>query len=866
MNKVYLIPKYQVGAKTAYNAARGRRRRQQNDVAQGPRTLTMSPEERRKFEQAKRDELKRTHKKQYEKEYQKALQQKIEKERQEKERETRHRLEIGSNLIKNLKQQLDDLGVPYNPNASLGELYAAVLDNQEALTNYLHDGVYNPVFKRFDVTVKLPEEYKKFLDAAREENYYPGFMQDLEKYANYYRNQDVAGVLQNYSDQDVALNGPYLLDAAYAQMGESAGDWEHQAHNPEGIYYGDPDNYQKAMKSQYGKQMANRSSLGNIGNLFSPGQWVGWGRDMAKAGDFNPLMYLIPGYGLYEFATDSNVRQALWDSMLYGNSGWATEDFAFRHPQAATLLNIGLDLAVPWAIGKGTGLIARGIPRLTPRIQGVGRNMYNFLRSDPRTDLMVKTEINPNALTVDEMGKIMGGGDYLFSKSTDGLTINANGKIVRTGTNQRPTNKQMTRAVETVIDDYASIQERLPQDLQTEYNNILNGHSEMQQVKAAKQFNEKASAYIMEHAQDFDDVLSTKPSLAPRQTAEPTVTPNNPVTPESTTSELPAKAARPTEEAPARPAEETNASYETVEAEKPQSSTIEYGDNYRTTIDDDLSTEPSSQTGVPENNPKPAESGTTQQPSQAASSTSESSQAAPTESTPARSESAANGESASTSGNTGETSLDNPGQKYGLTKEQYEDYVKLSEKGGFRQRKLNRAEKLRYEDYEAKVKAVSQNEKPKLASKIKGITPSRILKGYGKAAAIATAVAAPIGIGTAAILAGKDVATGVSPGDRYKRAAKKAQMENEMENSKVNMEILNKTKELNKQAEDMQKQMEAMQPKDEIIGYEYDANGNIIGQQVKTANGNIKVIPIAPIDTTKVNQESKAYEGEFRQE
>ena len=57
-----------------------------------------------------------------------------------------------------------------------------------------------------------------------------------------------------------------------------------------------------------------------------------------------------------------------------------------------------------------------------------------------------------------------------------------------------------------------------------------------------------------------------------------------------------------------------------------------------------------------------------------------------------------------------------------------------------------------------------------------------------------------------------------------------------------------------------------MQPKDEIIGYEYDANGNIIGQQVKTANGNIKVIPIAPIDTTKVNQESKAYEGEFRQE
>jgi len=32
------------------------------------------------------------------------------------------------------------------------------------------------VFKRFDVTVKLPEEYKKFLDAAREENYYPGFM------------------------------------------------------------------------------------------------------------------------------------------------------------------------------------------------------------------------------------------------------------------------------------------------------------------------------------------------------------------------------------------------------------------------------------------------------------------------------------------------------------------------------------------------------------------------------------------------------------------------------------------------------------------------------------------------------------------
>jgi len=114
--------------------------------------------------------------------------------------------------------------------------------------------------------------------------------------------------------------------------------------------------------------MANRSSLENIGNLFSPGQWVGWGRDMAKAGDFNPLMYLIPGYGLYEFATDSNVRQALWDSMLYGNSGWATEDFAFRHPQAATLLNIGLDLAVPWTIGKGAGLIARGIPRLTPRI------------------------------------------------------------------------------------------------------------------------------------------------------------------------------------------------------------------------------------------------------------------------------------------------------------------------------------------------------------------------------------------------------------------------------------------------------------------------------------------------------------------
>ena len=973
MNKVYLIPKYQVGAKTVYNAYRGYIRRIQSDMAQGPRTLTMSPEERRRFEEAKRNKLKRTHKKQYKEAYQKRLEENRRKEAQRKEQETRTRLEIGSNLIQDLQRQLDNLGVPYNPNASLGELWTAVLENQEALTNYLHDGVYNPVFKRFDVTVKLPEEYRKFLDSAREEDYYPGFMQDLEKYANYYRNQDVAGVLRNYSDADVALNGPYLLDAAYAQMGESAGDWEHQAHNPEGIYYGDPDNYQKAMRSEYGKQMANRSSLENVANWVSPGQMFGAYRQMAEAGDFNPLMYLIPGYGAYKFATDGNVRQALWDSILYGNSGWVSNNYAFRHPQAANLWNIGLDFAVPWAVGKGAGLIARGAPRLQARFNTARGRIYDFLANSEF-----------DGLSYDEMSRIAGGGDWAFSDATAKFDITTEGKVVRTKSSQRPSNKQMSDATEAVINDYAAIQERLPQDLQTEYNNILNGSSEMQQVKAAKEFNKRASAYIAEHIQDFEDVLPKKPSLAPRQTPEPTVTPNNPVTPEPTpaaetsrtlsvdndalaavandipnkdafvqklqdirnsnmpegekaaaikqafneigydivdidvdgnikiekinstetprpTGEPVPEGARPTEETPARPAEEGNA------APGEQGSSIP---------DDDLSTEPTSQTDVPENNPAPAESGTasqhpsytdtdiaryteleqkaytqglndaemrelidirsrvpesdrptinrpTQQPSQSAS---ESSQAAPTESTPARSESAANGESTSTSGNTGETSLDNPGQKYGLTKEQYEDYVALSEKGGFRQRKLNRAEKLRYEDYEAKVKAVSQNKKPKLASKIKGITPFKVVKGYGKTAALAAAVVAPLVLSGAALLAGKDAITGVNPGDRYKRAAKKAQMENEIENSKVNMEILNKTKELNKQAEDMQKQMEAMQPKDEIIGYEYDANGNIIGQQVKTANGNIKVIPIAPIDTAKVNQESKAYEGEFRQE